>query len=134
MPPASRLTNIHACPLIPAGPVIGPCVPTVLTGKLPQTVLGYLCVCLGPPDAVVRGSSNVLIGIHALLRDVVLDTMTRHEIGFAMKYFEQTETGYRKFEYLTDRMEIAQGFAHVAPEYFAEQADADSADFYDGFG
>jgi uncharacterized Zn-binding protein involved in type VI secretion len=62
MPPASRLTDIHACPLIPAGPVSGPCVPTVLTGKLPQAVFGDLCACVGPPDAIVKGSRNVLIG------------------------------------------------------------------------
>lgn len=62
MPPASRLSDVHACPVMPAGPVVGPCVPTVLTGKLPQTVLGDLCACLGPPDAVVRGSRNVFVG------------------------------------------------------------------------
>lgn len=62
MPPATRLTDIHACPAIPAGPVIGPCVPTVLTGKLPQAALGDLCACVGPPDPIVRGSRSVFVG------------------------------------------------------------------------
>lgn len=62
MPPATRLTDIHACPVIPAGPVVGPCVPTVLTGKLPQAVLGDLCACIGPPDPIVRGSRSVFVG------------------------------------------------------------------------
>ena len=62
MPPAARLTDLHACPLIPAGPVVGPCVPTVLTGKLPQAVVGDMCACPFAPDPIVKGSRNVIIG------------------------------------------------------------------------
>jgi uncharacterized Zn-binding protein involved in type VI secretion len=62
MPPATRLTDVHACPVIPAGPVVGPCVPNVLTGKLPQAVVGDLCICIGPPDPIVRGSRSVFVG------------------------------------------------------------------------
>lgn len=71
MPPAARLTDMHVCPMqtpglppIPhvGGPVIGPGVPTVLIGKLPAAVLGDNCVCVGPPDTIIQGSSTVLIG------------------------------------------------------------------------
>ena len=62
MPPATRMTDVHACLLMPAGPVTGPCVPTVLTGRMPQAVVGDLCACIGPPDAIVRGSASVFVG------------------------------------------------------------------------
>jgi len=71
MPPAARLTNMHQCPMqtpglppIPhvGGPVIGPGVPTVLIEKLPAAVLGDSCVCVGPPDSIIKGSTTVLIG------------------------------------------------------------------------
>ena len=71
MPPAARLTDMHTCPMqtpglppIPhvGGPVIGPGVSTVLIGKLPAAVVGDNAVCVGPPDAVVKGSATVLIG------------------------------------------------------------------------
>lgn len=44
------------------GPVIGPGAPTVLIGKLPAAVVGDNCVCVGPPDAIVKGSATVMIG------------------------------------------------------------------------
>lgn len=44
------------------GPVIGPGVPQVLIGKLPAAVMGDNCVCVGPPDVIIKGSSTVLIG------------------------------------------------------------------------
>ncbi len=72
MPPAARLTDLHICPMqtpaFPApiphvgGPTVGPGVPTVLIGKLPAAVVGDTCVCVGPPDSIVKGSSTVLIG------------------------------------------------------------------------
>lgn len=69
MPPAARLTDMHACPMVtpPApphvgGPVIGPGVPTVLIAKMPAAVLGDSCVCVGPPDSIVKGSATVMIG------------------------------------------------------------------------
>lgn len=71
MPFAARLTDMHACPMqtpaFPApiphvgGPIIGPCVPTVLIGKLPAAVVGDNCVCVGPPDSIVMGSTTVMI-------------------------------------------------------------------------
>ncbi len=71
MPPAARITDMHVCPMqtpailpIPhvGGPVVGPGVLTVLIGKMPAAVVGDNCVCVGPPDAIVKGSATVLIG------------------------------------------------------------------------
>ncbi len=71
MPPAARLTDFHTCPMITpgvppiphvGGPIIGPGSPTVLIGKLPAAVVGDNCVCVGPPDAIVKGSATVMIG------------------------------------------------------------------------
>ena len=44
------------------GPVVGPGVPTVLIGGMPAAVVGDLCTCVGPPDAIVKGSATVMIG------------------------------------------------------------------------
>jgi len=71
MPPAARLTDMHVCPMVtPAippiphigGPVVGPGVPTVLIANMPAAVVGDSCVCVGPPDAIVKGSATVMIG------------------------------------------------------------------------
>lgn len=68
--PAARLTDIHTCPMVtPAvppiphvgGPIVGPCVATVLIGKLPAAIMGDSCVCVGPPDSIVQGSATVMI-------------------------------------------------------------------------
>jgi len=70
MPPAARLTDMHTCPMVtPAlppiphvgGPVSGPGIPTVLIGNLPAAVMGDMCVCVGPPDSIVKGSATVMI-------------------------------------------------------------------------
>lgn len=70
MPPAARLTDMHTCPMqtpglppIPhvGGPVIGPGAPTVLIGKLPAARVTDNCVCVGPPDTIVKGSATVMI-------------------------------------------------------------------------
>ncbi len=44
------------------GPITGPGVPTVLIGGMPAAVMGDMCVCVGPPDTIVKGSATVLIG------------------------------------------------------------------------
>ena len=72
MPMAARLSDLHSCalanPAIPApiphvgGPILGPCVATVLIGNLPAAVVGDNCLCVGPPDSIVKGSTSVLIG------------------------------------------------------------------------
>ncbi len=69
MPPASRLGDMHICPLVNPGPVphvggpiLPPCMPTVLIGGQPAARVGDLCVCTGPPDVIAMGSPTVLIG------------------------------------------------------------------------
>ncbi|MBN3562151.1 PAAR domain-containing protein [Aliamphritea spongicola] len=68
---AARLTDMHVCPMqtpavvpIPhvGGPIIGPGAPTVLIGGLPAVGLGDSCVCVGPPDSIVKGSATVMVG------------------------------------------------------------------------
>lgn len=67
---AARLTDMHVCPMqtpalppIPhvGGPIVGPGVPTVLIGNIPAATLGDMCVCVGPPDSIIKGSATVLI-------------------------------------------------------------------------
>ena len=71
MPPAARLTDMHQCPMVTpgappiphvGGPVTGPGAPNVLIGGLPAACVGDLCVCVGPPDSIVKGSATVMIG------------------------------------------------------------------------
>jgi|TARA_B100001057_G_scaffold456244_1_gene503468 uncharacterized Zn-binding protein involved in type VI secretion len=72
MPAAARVTDMHQCPMTtPAGPVQIPHVggpilpggpPTVLIANLPAATVGCSCVCVGPPDSIVKGSSTVMIG------------------------------------------------------------------------
>lgn len=71
MPPASRITDMHVCPMVTpgvppiphvGGPVTGPGAPTVLVGGLPAACVGDMCVCVGPPDSIVKGSATVFIG------------------------------------------------------------------------
>ena len=71
MPPAARLTDMHQCPMqtpapvpIPhvGGPIIGPGMPTVLILGLPAARVGDMCICVGPPDVIVKGSATVKIG------------------------------------------------------------------------
>ena len=70
MPPAARLTDMHACPMqtpgtppIPhvGGPILGPGAATVLIGGLPAAVMGDSATCVGPPDSLVKGSATVMI-------------------------------------------------------------------------
>lgn len=77
MPAAARITDLHVCPMqtpglppIPhvGGPIVGPGAPTVLIGKLPAAVMGDQCVCVGPPDSIVSGSSSVFIAGHPAAR------------------------------------------------------------------
>ncbi|MFT7131016.1 MAG: putative Zn-binding protein involved in type VI secretion [Gammaproteobacteria bacterium] len=71
MPPAARLTDMHVCPMVTpgvppiphvGGPITGPGMPTVLVGSMPAAVMGDMCVCVGPPDSIVKGSATVMIG------------------------------------------------------------------------
>jgi uncharacterized Zn-binding protein involved in type VI secretion len=66
--PAARLTDMHVCPMVTAlvphvgGPILGPCMPTVLIGSLPAARITDMATCVGPPDIIVLGSFTVLIG------------------------------------------------------------------------
>lgn len=66
MPPASRLTDMHVCPMVTGvvphvgGPIlVGK--PNVLIGKLPAATATSACTCVGPPDTIVKGSATVLL-------------------------------------------------------------------------
>lgn len=70
--PAARLLDMHVCPqqtpAVPTpiphvgGPILGMGEPTVLIGNLPAARMGDKCLCVGPPDTIVKGSGTVLIG------------------------------------------------------------------------
>jgi uncharacterized Zn-binding protein involved in type VI secretion len=69
--PAARIGDMHVCPMVTpgvppvphvGGPVTGPGVPTVLIGGLPAATMSDMCVCVGPPDSIILGSTGVLIG------------------------------------------------------------------------
>src|SRR4249920_3267339 len=69
MPFAARITDDHFCPMTnppptatphKGGPILPPGVPTVLIGGLPAATVG-MCVCMGPPDSITKGSSSVII-------------------------------------------------------------------------
>lgn len=68
MPPAARLTDMHTCPMssgpVPhvGGPIVSPGVPTVLIEYLPAAVVTDMCICVGPPDVIVKGSMSVVVG------------------------------------------------------------------------
>ncbi len=59
---------MHTCPMttgmVPhvGGPVAGPGESTVLIGGMPAAVVGDSCICVGPPDRIVKGSATVMIG------------------------------------------------------------------------
>ncbi len=84
MLPAARLTDMHVCPMVTpgtppiphvGGPVTGPGLPTVLIGGMPAAVVGDMCICVGPPDVIVKGSMTVLIGGRPAAR---MGDMTAH--------------------------------------------------------
>ncbi|MEM0924090.1 MAG: PAAR domain-containing protein [Pseudomonadota bacterium] len=65
--PAARVTDNHVCPMVTGvvphvgGPVVVP-FPTVLIGKMPAATATATCVCVGPPDMIVKGSMKTLTG------------------------------------------------------------------------
>lgn len=44
------------------GPILPPCMPTVLIGMLPAARVTDMATCVGPPDMIAMGSPTVLIG------------------------------------------------------------------------
>jgi len=71
MPPASRVGDMHVCPMVTpgtppiphvGGPILPPGCPTVLIGGMPAARATDMCVCVGPPDSIMMGSVTVLTG------------------------------------------------------------------------
>jgi uncharacterized Zn-binding protein involved in type VI secretion len=66
--PAARLTDMHVCPMwtgvVPhvGGPILPPCMPTVLILSMPAARMTDPAVCAGGPDMIAFGSPTVLIG------------------------------------------------------------------------
>ena len=67
MPPAARVGDMHTCPMVTGvvphvgGPILPPGAPTVLIGGMPAARMGDMCICVGPPDPIILGSSKVMI-------------------------------------------------------------------------
>ena len=67
MPPAARVGDMHTCPMVTGvvphvgGPILPPGAPTVLIGGMPAARMGDMCVCTGPPDSIILGSTKVMI-------------------------------------------------------------------------
>jgi uncharacterized Zn-binding protein involved in type VI secretion len=65
---AARILDMHVCPMVTGiiphvgGPIASPSAPTVLIGMMPAAGVGSTCVCVGPPDSIVKGSGTVMIG------------------------------------------------------------------------
>lgn len=71
MKPAARIGDMHMCPMVTpgtppiphvGGPIIGPGCPTVLICNMPAATMGDMCMCVGPPDTIILGSTGVFIG------------------------------------------------------------------------
>ncbi len=83
MPPASRVTDMHTCPMVTGvvphvgGPILPPCCPTVLIGFLPAARITDMATCVGPPDIIVKGSPTVFIGGPGLMAARIGD-LTAH--------------------------------------------------------
>ena len=67
--PASRITDMHVCPMVTpgvppiphvGGPILPPGAVTVLIGGLPAARVSDMAVCVGPPDVIALGSFTVL--------------------------------------------------------------------------
>jgi uncharacterized Zn-binding protein involved in type VI secretion len=68
MPPAARITDMHACPMVTGvvphvgGPILPPGCPKVMIGGLPAARMGDQAICTGPPDVIIMGCPKVLFG------------------------------------------------------------------------
>lgn len=69
--PATRVGDMHVCPMVTpgvppiphvGGPILPPGGITVLIGGQPAARVGDMAVCVGPPDVIALGSFTVLIG------------------------------------------------------------------------
>ena len=79
--PAARITDLHVCPMFTGpvphvgGPILPPGVPTVLIMNLPAATITGMCVCVGPPDTIIKGSMTVFFNNLGAAR---LTDMTAH--------------------------------------------------------
>ena len=70
MPPAARIGDMHLCPMVTPGtppiPHVGGPIsmgfPMVMIGFMPAARVGDMAICVGPPDAIAKGSMTVYIG------------------------------------------------------------------------
>ena len=59
---------MHTCPMVTGvvphvgGPIIPACCPTVIIAGMAAARVGDQCICTGPIDVIVKGSSTVRIG------------------------------------------------------------------------
>ena len=62
---------MHMCPMVTpgtppiphvGGPILGPGCPNVLICNMPAATMGDMCMCVGPPDTIILGSTGVFIG------------------------------------------------------------------------
>lgn len=64
--PAARITDMHTCPMVTVlvphvgGPIVTGSF-NVITGGMPQARVTDMCVCVGPPDVIVKGSATVFV-------------------------------------------------------------------------
>lgn len=77
MPPAARVGDMHVCPMqspapVPVphvgGPILPPGAPTVMIGFQPAATATGMCVCVGPPDTIAKGSATVQINFLPAVR------------------------------------------------------------------
>lgn len=70
MPPAARMGDFHACPMVTpgtppiphvGGPILPTCSINVFTGMIPQARVTDKALCVGPPDVIVKGSAGVFV-------------------------------------------------------------------------
>ena len=63
--PIATIGSMHVCPMcsgtVPhvGGPVSGPGAPNILINNKSAAIMGDMCVCVGPPDAVVQGEASI---------------------------------------------------------------------------
>lgn len=75
--PAARLTDMHTCPMVTpgvppiphvGGPINAPGSTNVFIQGLPAARVTDQCICVGPPDTIVKGSLGVFINKLAAAR------------------------------------------------------------------
>jgi uncharacterized Zn-binding protein involved in type VI secretion len=86
--PAARIGDPHVCPMVTGivphvGGPISMGSPNVITGGLPQARVTDMCICVGPPDMIIKASMTVLVNNLPAAR---LGDMTVHGGAIVMGY------------------------------------------------